>query len=160
MRMTGRFLWFGVGLVLGGLGVGLCLGPIKPVAAANDRFEDYVMCTGPAGTSGKTPVDGVWLLDYRSGKLQGTMIDRGQGKISGWAEVDLLNEFGLAPRQNVHFLMTTGMISQGQSALYVAETMTGKFAVYTMGPRGDGNTGVQIRRHDLAMFRSLAKAGG
>src|SRR5262249_8838316 len=76
-----------------------------------------------------------WLLDYRAGKLLGTVIDRNQGKIVGWAEVDLVTEFGVQPKQPVHFLMTTGMIAQGQAALYVAETTTGKFGVYTMGPR-------------------------
>ena len=29
------------------------------------------------------PTDGVWLLDYRAGKLLGTLIDRGLGKIIG-----------------------------------------------------------------------------
>ena len=63
----------------------------------------------------------------------------------------------IPPRQNVHFLMTTGNIAQGQAALYVAETTTGKFGVYTMGPRIDGLPGVSIRRHDLVPFRQ-AKA--
>ena len=49
--------------------------------------------------------------------------------------------------------MTTRQIAQGQSALYLAETTTGKFGVYTMGPRLDGQPGVIIRRHDLATFR-------
>ena len=84
------------------------------------------------------PTDGVWLLDYRSGKLLGTVVDRDKGKINGWAEVDLTTEFNLAPRANVHFLMTTGQIAQGQAALYVAETSSGKFGVYTMGPRRTG----------------------
>ena len=100
--------------------------------------------------------DGVWLLDYRAGKLLGTVIDRNQGKIVGWAEVDLVTEFGVLPKQPVHFLMTTGMIAQGQAALYVAETTTGKFGVYTMGPRPDNKGGVVIRRHDLVLFRQPA----
>src|SRR5207237_2117147 len=107
----------------------------------------------------RAPTDGVWLLDYRSGKLLGTVIDRTIGKIVGWAEVDLVSEFGLAPRQNVHFLMTTGNISQGQAALYVAETTTGKIGVYTMGPRPDNQGGVVIRRHDLVLFRQASPAG-
>jgi hypothetical protein len=69
----------------------------------------------------------------------------------------VLAEFGLAPRQDVHFLMTTGQISQGQAALYVAETTTGKFGVYTMGPRPDNAPGVAIRRHDLVLFRQPGK---
>ena len=79
------------------------------------------------------------------------------GKILGWAEVDLVTEFGIPPRQNVHFLMTTGHISQGQSALYVAETSTGKFGVYTMAPRNDNQPGVVIKRHDLVLFRQAGK---
>src|SRR5262249_26435658 len=67
-----------------------------------------------------------------------------------------VNEFGIAPKQDVHFMMTTGAIAQGQAALYVCEVATGKFGVYTMGA-GDGG-GIQIRRHDLTTFRA-AKPG-
>jgi hypothetical protein len=155
MRDSGRFLWLTVGLVLGALGVGWGLGPARQAQAANDRYEDFILCTGPVSVSPKAPTDGVWLLDYRSGKLLGTVIDRSAGKIIGWAEVDLITEFGIAPRQNVHFMMTTGNISQGQAALYVAETSTGKFGVYTMSPRPDGQAGVTISRHDLVPFRQV-----
>jgi len=55
-------------------------------------------------------------------------------------------------------MMTTGNVSQGQAALYVAETTTGKFAVYTMGPRPDGLPGAAIRLHDLSPFRQQPKA--
>jgi hypothetical protein len=55
--------------------------------------------------------------------------------------------------------MTTGMIAQGQAALYVAETTTGKFAVYTMGQRGDGKPGVLIKKHDMVLFRGNPPAG-
>ena len=107
----------------------------------------------------KVQTDGVWLLDYKAGKLLGTVIDRSQGKIVGWAEVDLTTEFGLAARADVHFLMTTGYVTQGQSALYLAETSTGQFGVYTMGPGVNGN-GIAIRRHDLTKFRQQAPPGG
>ena len=40
-----------------------------------------------------------------------------------------------------------------QAALYVAETTSGKFGVYTMTPCGDGQGGVLIKRHDLVLFR-------
>jgi hypothetical protein len=143
-----------VGVLLGGLGSFLYLGPGRQAeASTHDRYEDYIMVTGPASMTPNTPMDGVWLLDYRSGKLLGTIIDRSTGRISGWAEVDLVSEFALQPKQNVHFLMTTGNISAGQAALYIAETNTGKFGVYTMGPRADGQVGVAVRRHDLSFFR-------
>jgi hypothetical protein len=51
--------------------------------------------------------------------------------------------------------MTTGYITQGQSALYLAETTTGQFGVFTMGPGANG-AGVAIRRHDMTKFRQVA----
>jgi hypothetical protein len=121
-------------------------------AASNDRYQDYIMATGAVSISPRIQTDGVWLLDYKAGKLLGTVIDRAQGKIVGWAEVDLTTEFGLQAKADVHFLMTCGYITQGQSALYLAETTTGQFGVYTMGPGQNGH-GIAIRRHDLTRFR-------
>jgi hypothetical protein len=146
-----------VGLVLGAGGVYLAWVKAQPVQAANDRFEDFILCTGPVAVMPGAPTDGVWLLDYRAGKLLGTVIDRNTGKIVAWAEVDLVNEFAIQPKQNVHFMMTTGVITNGQAALYLAETTTGKFGVYTMGPRLDNRPGVIIRRHDMVLFRQPAQ---
>jgi hypothetical protein len=154
VKDTGRLLWLGLGLVLGAVGVALYFGHgTEEARASNDRFEDYILCTGAVANGPKSQTDGVWLLDYRSGKLMGTVIDKTAGKIVGWAEVDLVTEFGIPPRTNCHFLMTAGQITAGQAALYVAETQSGKFGVYSMGPRTDNQPGVSIRRHDLVLFR-------
>ena len=157
MKESGRLLWLLLGVVLGVLSVFLHVGRPREAQAANDRHDDYILCTGAVSVRPGVPTDGVWLLDYRAGKLLGTLIDRGLGKIIGWAEVDLVTEFSIAPRQNVHFLMTTGNIAQGQAALYIAETTTGKLGVYSMGPRPDGASGVVIRRHDVVPFRQPPK---
>jgi hypothetical protein len=149
---TGRLLWLGMGLLLGGLGLALYQGN-RIHANSNDRYDDYILCTGSVTINRLVPTDGVWLLDYRAGKLLGTIVDRTGGKVLGWAEVDLVSEFGLPPRQNVHFMMTTGLITTTQSALYIAETTSGKFGVYTMNMRTDGQPGIQIKRHDLVLFR-------
>jgi hypothetical protein len=152
--MKDRFLWLMMGVLLGGLAAVVYVGSGRQAeASTHDRYEDYIMVTGPASMTPTISMDGVWLLDYRAGKLLGTIIDRSTGRISGWAEVDLVAEFALAPKQDVHFMMTTGNISVGQAALYVAETKTGKFGIYTMGPRADGQPGVAVRRHDLSFFR-------
>jgi len=155
MKSTNTFWALLAGLGLGATAVIAYLsgGTAQPMkAASNDRYQDYVMATGAVNISPRIQTDGVWLLDYKSGKLLGTVIDRTAGKIIGWAEVDLVAEFELTPKQDVHFMMTTGHITSSQSALYLAETTTGKFGVYTMGP-GPNNSGVGIRRHDLSSFR-------
>jgi hypothetical protein len=150
-----------VGLAGLGLGVLVSLVGLNPThslrAASNDRYQDYVMCTGAVSINPRLQTDGVWLLDYRSGKLLGSCVDKSTGKIVGWAEVDLATEFDVKPQQDVHFMMTTGYIMQGQSALYVAETTTGKFGVYTMGSGTNGN-GIVIRRHDMTGFRVVQPA--
>lgn len=145
----------GVATVLGAWA--LFGGPREVRAAASDRYQDYVMVTGAVSINPRIQTDGVWLLDYKSGRLLGTVIDKQVGKIVGFAEVDLATEFGVEPRQDVHFMMTTGYITQGQSALYIAETTTGKFGVYTMGP-GTNGAGLVIRRHDMTNFRQAPPA--
>jgi hypothetical protein len=153
--MKARVLWLAAGIVVGAIAFWALNASTRPVlAVGNDRFEDYILCTGPVALNNTVPTDGVWLLDYRSGKLLATLIDRVVGKIGGWAEVDLISEFGIQPKQNVHFLMTTGTITNGQAALYLAETTTGRFGIYTMSPRPDGQPGVAVRRHDLTVFRA------
>jgi len=152
--MQRRMLWLIMGAALGVVGTWLLSASTRPaLAVGNDRFEDFILCTGPVAISVNVPTDGVWLLDYRTGKLLATLIDRGLGKIGGWAEVDLVSEFGIKPKQAVHFMMTTGTVTKGQAALYIAETTTGRFGIYTMGPRPDGRPGVAVRRHDLTVFR-------
>ena len=146
--------------VLVGAAVGLAAGwllfsPATTAQAGNDRFEDYILTTGPVSVGPVGPdLDGVWLLDYRAGKLLGTVVNRQTGKITGWAEVDLVTEFGAPPRADVHFLMTTGAVARGQSALYVAETTTGKLGVYTMVVADGPRPAVVIRRHDMVPFRA------
>jgi hypothetical protein len=160
MRKAMPVIWLVVGLVVG-VGVSQCyLGAIRPVEASDSRYEDFIMCTGRVMVAphNNQPTDGLWILDYRAGKLLGTVVDRGAGKISGWAEVDLVTEFGIQPKQNVHFMMTTGSITNGQAALYLTETTTGKVGVYTMGPNLNGN-GLAIRRHDMVFFRSPPQGG-
>ncbi|MBY0512611.1 MAG: hypothetical protein K2P78_01715 [Gemmataceae bacterium] len=167
MKTLGR-----VALVLVGVAAGVggtlfyCGQPVPVQAASNDRYGDTIMATGAVSVNPRIQTDGVWLLDYKAGKLLGTVIDRTQGKIVGWAEVDLRTEFGIVAQQDVHFMMTTGYVSQGQSALYLSETSTGQMGVYTMGPGANG-TGIVIRRHDMTRYRGApggppagAAAGG
>ena len=153
MKAFGRLAALACGVGLGAAGAVVYTGSPRPAGAAgNDRYQDTIMATGAVSINPRVQSDGVWLLDYKAGKLLGTVIDRTAGKIVGWAEVDLRGEFNLVAQQDVHFLMTTGWVTQGQSALYLAETSTGQFGVYTMGPATTGS-GVVIRRHDLSSFR-------
>jgi hypothetical protein len=153
MKDLGRFFWLAVGLMVGGGAVALYGLAVTPAEATGDHSEDYILCTGTVSISPRVHTDGVWLLDYRSGKLLGSVVDRNLGRLVPWAEVDLVREFNVQPKTKVHFMMATGAITQGQAALYLTETTTGQVGVYTMGSRTDGRPGVLIVRHDLQPFR-------
>ena len=143
---------------LGGIASQLVFDQRSYALSGDSRYQDFIMSTGRVLLPNQRKrTDGVWLLDYRTGKLLGTVIDRNLGKIIGWAEVDLLQEFRLTPRQDVHFMMTTGTITDGQSALYLAEVSTGQLGVYTMGAQPNGR-GVANRQHDLVYFRQPKQA--
>ncbi len=48
MKDLGRFLWLFVGAVLGVIGAGAYFGSSRPALAnATDRYEDYILSTGP-----------------------------------------------------------------------------------------------------------------
>lgn len=157
MKLSSRLLWLSTGLVMGIIGTGLALAPFpRTQAASNDRFEDCIMCTGPVGGIPRTLSEAVWLLDYRSGRLLSTVIDRNIGQIIGWADMDVATEFAIAPRQNAHFMMTTGMTALGQAVLYLVETTSGKIGVYSMGASAQGNGFAIFRQVPPQSFRGVA----
>jgi hypothetical protein len=153
MKDLGRLLWLALGLLLGGGAAVFYFSAMGPAEAANDRSEEYTMATGPVNLDPKNPMDGIWLLDYKTGRLLATVVNLKTGKLTPWSELDLVAEFAAQPGQKVHFMMTTGQVAPSQAALYLVETTTGKVGVYTLGPRPNGNPGVLIRRHDFNSLR-------
>lgn len=164
-----RRAWMPVSLaMITGLALGWMLNNRQPVFAggSTDRHEDFIMATGPinqtltinSNQSQNVELDGVWILDYKSGKLLATTMNRQTGKMIAFGEVDLVKEFEIAPRANVHFVMTTGLVIRGQSVLYLMETTTGKVAVYSMFTdefsQGNRSERILIRRHDMASIRT------
>jgi len=156
MKDLGRLFWLSVGLAVGIAGTAYVTNSPREALAGTDRHEDYVISTGSVTLQQNLIADGIWLLDYRAGKLLATVVDPNFGKITPWAHVDLVQEFNIAPKQNVHFMMTTGAAINGQTPLYITETVTGRFAVYTMASRLDGRAGVFVRKHDASVYRQPA----
>ena len=79
MKRSGQLLGLVVGIGLGAAAAVYFGKPEPAAASSNDRVQDYVMATGAVSLTPRQQSDGVWLLDYRSGKLLGTVIDRNVG---------------------------------------------------------------------------------
>src|SRR5271167_3616305 len=105
-------LYLLIGLVSGGVMAMLFANRDNRAEAACDHFQDSILCTGAVSSSlVKTtpfwdagsksyhwryleiPFEAVWFLDAETSKLRGTVVGRADGKLNGWAEVDLTAEF-------------------------------------------------------------------
>jgi hypothetical protein len=134
-----------------GLLAGWILASFRPApvhASAGDRSGEAIVATGPVlvrfddTAKGPVPLDALYFLDYKGGRLLATVPtyqQTGQQArlIDGFSERDLVNDFKLdldsGPRPR--FLMTTGSLgpyNSGWAPLYVFETTTSQLAVYRM----------------------------
>jgi hypothetical protein len=154
------------------LGWGLaCFRPVPLHAGAGDRSGEAIVTTGPVlirwdeSAKSAVPIDALYLLDYKGGRLLATVPSYQQTPketrvIEPFSERDLVADFKLdlstGPRP--HFLMTTGSLgadNAGWSPLYVFETTTSQLGVYRM--QIQHTIGKQRPRFELIELRSYAK---
>jgi hypothetical protein len=157
-----------------GLFLGWGLASLRPLpihAGGGDRSGESIVTAGPIlirydeGNKVQIPLEALYLLDYKGGRLLGTVPSlQGMGTSSrylgAFAERDLVADFKLdldhGPRP--HFLMTTGALgsySAGWAPLYVFETTTNQVAMYRIMQQTVGTT--PRTWLELIELRSLAK---
>lgn len=134
--------------LIGGCSLAL-LGPASLRAAdGGDRLGEMIMVTGPVmvrydeATKAPIPLDALYILDYKGGRLLASLPTFRQSNVSttiieSFAERDLAADFKLdldrGPRP--HFLMTTGSLgpyTAGWAPLYVIETTSRQLGVYRL----------------------------
>jgi hypothetical protein len=163
-------------LLVLGLLLGWGLATIRPAqlqAGGGDRSGESIVATGPVmirydeGNKVQVPLEALYFLDYKGGRLMGTIPSLHQTVgssryINAFAERDLVADFKLdldnGPRP--HFLMTTGALGiygAGWSPLYVFETTSNQLAVYRIHQQSVGTS--SSARFELMEMRSLALHG-
>jgi len=138
------------------LGAGLLLGwflagpaPRVVLAGGGDRSGESIVATGSVmihydeAIKSPVPLEAVYLLDYKAGRLVATIPTlrqtiKGTEIVENFDERDLVADFKLdldaGPRPR--FLMTTGSVGphvMGNAPLYVFETTTSQLAIYRLG---------------------------
>jgi hypothetical protein len=150
-------VWLLTGL-LAGIGLVVTLQGQPAQATATDHSEDFAIATGHLTAE----VEAVYLLDFKTGYLQGTVMNRQSGKFQNFYKRELAQDFGLTTRQKPKFIMVTGAMQSALSqvpvnhVLYVAELNSGKMAAYTMPYRGEvraGTTSEALMPLDTTVFR-------
>ncbi len=135
------------GVTLGWLLAGTSARPL--LAGSGDRSGESIVTTGPVfvrfdeATKSAIPLEAVYLLDYKEGRLMAAIPSlkqtvNGTQMIEGFEDRDLVADFKLdldsGPRPR--FLMTTGATgpgSTGNAVVYVFEATTKQLAVYRLG---------------------------
>jgi len=131
--MQSRFFWLTAGLL-----AGLCVSyfwPHEPVeAASNDRDSKFGIMTTPVGLN----VEGVFVLDYLTGRLTGAVIDTSSGKFTHTYYRPVAADFNVDPKATPHYafvggrasLAGRGRITPASSVIYVAELSSGLVVAY------------------------------
>jgi hypothetical protein len=166
----------GMLLLVFGVLLGWTLANFRPAplrAGGGDRSGESIVTTGPVmvkydeGNKVQIPLEALYLLDYKGGRLMGTVPSLHQTVgathyLGAFAERDLVADFKLdldnGPRP--HFLMTTGSLgnySAGWAPLYVFETTTNQLGVYRIVQQSVGTA--SRARFELIELRSLAHHG-
>ncbi|MGD9648601.1 MAG: hypothetical protein AB7U73_23015 [Pirellulales bacterium] len=166
-----RGAWFAGGAMFGFAAAALLFGagvwPHTPLhATATDRYENFAIATGPLDEN----VEAVFFLDFISGDLKAAVLSPQFGRFNAMFARNILNDLGVDPTQNPHYLMVTGVANLrrsggGQfrpsaSVVYVAELTTGKIAAYSVPWRPDiHNAGAPFQGQmillDVAPFREV-----
>jgi hypothetical protein len=154
-------VWLLIGLVAG-LGVAGVFQAQPSFATATDHADEFAIATGPLNDG---TIEAVYLLDFKTGSLLGTVMSRQAGKFQAYYKRDLGPDFGLKAGQKPKFIMVTGLMQATTSqvpighALYVAELNSGKINAYIMPYRGDvagGTTAQALIPLDSISFRQQA----
>jgi hypothetical protein len=141
---------------------------------AGTRGGESIVTTGPVfirydeAAKAPIPLEAVYVLDYRAGRLFATIpIFRQTAKsteiIEKFVERDLVADFKLeqAPEPGPHFLMTTGTLgpyTSGWAPLYVFETTTRQVGVYRLQFQ-QSSAKSSRPRFELVEVLSYGKAG-
>ncbi len=164
-------------VLLVGVIVGWSLSLLRPAplhAGAGDRSGETILTTGPVlvrfddATKSPIPLDALYILDFKSGRLLASLPTFRQSTtsttvIESFVERDLAADFKLDldnGRVHPHFLMTTGSLgpfTAGWAPLYVVETTSNQMGVYRIHLQE--SSGKSSRpKFELIQLRSYAKS--
>lgn len=175
IRPVSHTLTLAAGLAAGWVLAGGRSAPIQ--AHGGDRFDESILATGPTfikyneGSKIQVAQDAIYYLDYRAGKLIGsvpamTQLVGGQKVLGSFIERDLVADFNLDLDRGArpHFLMTTGSMATGSgntygdgwAPLYVFESTTRQVAAYKIIQQQIGTS--QQAKLDLLEIKSFTSA--
>ncbi len=142
-----RFVWMAAGLMLG-----LCIAYVWPhepaLATATDRSSKFGLATCPIspGFAGSGELEGLFVLDYLTGRLSGAVLNPKFGKFTNFYFRSVAADFQVDPKAEPVYAMLAGrtqLVSKTRASMaigviYVGELTTGRIVAYGF-PYNDTN---------------------
>lgn len=139
-------------------------------ATASHGNDAMAMATGLIDDG----VEGCFFLDYLTGELRCLVIDRRTGAVAGNFKYNVVQDLGVEQGKSPRYLMVTGLASPlrgasavrfAETAVYVCDANTGRFAVYMLpwNPGATANRQAQVGgliRIQVGSVRNVAIRGG
>jgi hypothetical protein len=163
-----RWVWLTAGLV-GGLCVSYFWPHEPAMAETADRAAKFGLMTCPVqpGVAGIAPeLEGVFVLDYLTGRLQGAVLSPKNGKFTHFYFRNVAADFQVNPNTDASYAMVAGRnqlqankVPLATSVIYVAELASGKVAGYVF-PYAEARgvvPPIQMEVADIFPFRQEAK---
>ena len=139
-RLTNsRMVWLVVGLL-----AGLCVSyfwPHEPVrAAATDRNDKFALATAILGDGGNGPTEGIFALDFLTGRLTGAALNRDSRAFVAFYIANVAADFGIDAGQSPKYAIISGLAQPpnragrqfASSYLYIGELTTGQVRCYAI----------------------------
>lgn len=155
-------------LLAAGLLIGLYIASSRPreiaFAATTDRDSKFAMTT--CDINDVAGVEGVFVLDFLTGQLQGGVLNTKTGKFQYTYSRNIASDFNIDPNAEPHYaivagranLPSSGRVQPAQGVVYVAELSSGRVAAYMFpySPGNRGAAGVQMVPLDSFPFREAS----
>lgn len=116
-------------------GTSLSLPPLEVGATASAAHDNFVIATGFV----EDDIEGLFFLDFLTGDLKATVLNRRQAGFNAYYQYNITNDFAGAGK-NPKYLMVTGVarnlgsgggnVQLARSVLYVVEATSGQVVVY------------------------------
>lgn len=165
-----------IAALAGTLALGLALGalvsdrtPKVVLARGGDRSGESTVTTGTIATiynpvtKSSVVQDAVYLLDYKSGRLIGTipepkMTGKTQSLLGPVVERDLVQDFQIAPGGTPKFMMTTVMTPEGWEPVLIFELTTNQVASYRLQTGPASSNSPAAPKFELIERRSFSES--
>jgi hypothetical protein len=155
-----RWVWLAAGL-LGGACISYFWPHEPALAVTNDRADKFGLatCMVQPSFAGAGELEGIFVLDYLTGRLVGSVLSPKDGKFNHAYFRNVAADFAVNPKDKPAYAMVAGrnqIVSRGgvtlsTGVMYVGELKSGKIAAYAF-PYNDSIPAGPIPMEPIAYF--------